>query len=93
MSMAEFMALYNNFGDDMKYERIRNLREDKDLTQQQVADMLFVNRRTYAAYENGVNSMTPETLIKIAKLHNVSVDYLLELTDNPNPYPKNNQKL
>ncbi|MEI3288749.1 MAG: helix-turn-helix transcriptional regulator [Eubacterium sp.] len=52
-----------------------------------------VNRRTYAAYENGVNSMTPETLIKIAKLHNVSVDYLLELTDNPNPYPKNNQKL
>jgi len=77
----------------MKYERIRNLREDKDLTQQQVADMLFVNRRTYAAYENGVNSMTPETLIKIAKLHNVSVDYLLELTDNPKPYPKNNQKL
>ena len=91
--MAEFMALYNNFVDYMKYERIRNLREDKDLTQQQVADMLFVNRRTYAAYENGVNSMTPETLIKIAKLHNVSVDYLLELTDNPNPYPKNNQKL
>ena len=87
------MAFYNNFGDYMKYERIRNLREDKDLTQQQVADMLFVNRRTYAAYENGVNSMTPETLIKIAKLHNVSVDYLLELTDNPNPYPKNNQKL
>ena len=37
--------------------------------------------------------MTPETLIKIAKFHNVSVDYLLELTDNPNPYPKNNQKL
>ena len=37
--------------------------------------------------------MTPETLIKIAKLHNVSVDYLLELTDNPIPYPKNNQKL
>lgn len=35
--------------------------------------------------------MTPETLIKIAKFHNVSVDYLLELTDNPNPYPKNNQ--
>ena len=78
MSMAGFMALYNIFGDYMKYERIRNLREDKDLTQQQVADMLFVNRRTYAAYENGVNSMTPETLIKIAKLHNVSVDYRSE---------------
>ena len=47
MSMAGFMALYNNFGDYMKSERIRNLREDKDLTQQQIADMLFVNRRTY----------------------------------------------
>lgn len=70
----------------MKYERIRNLREDKDLTQQQVADMLFVNRRTYAAYENGINSMTPETLVKLAKIHKVSVDYLLWLTDNPKPY-------
>lgn len=70
----------------MKYKRIRDLREDKDLTQQEIADMLFINRRTYASYENGVNSMTPETLIKIAKIHKVSVDYLLNLTDNPNPY-------
>lgn len=69
----------------MKYKRIRDLREDKDLTQQEIADMLFINRRTYAAYENGVNSMTPETLIKIAKIYNVSVDYLLNLTDNPIP--------
>lgn len=43
----------------MKYPRIRNLREDNDLTQQQIADMLYINRRTYAAYENGINSMTP----------------------------------
>lgn len=70
----------------MKYKRIRDLREDRDLTQQEIADMLFINRRTYAAYENGVNSMTPETLIKIAKIHNVSVDYILNLTDNPTPY-------
>ncbi len=70
----------------MKYERIRDLREDRDLTQQEIADILFINRRTYAAYENGVNSMTPETLIKIAKIYNVSVDYLLNLTDNPTPY-------
>ena len=69
----------------MKYKRIRDLREDKDLTQQEIADLLFINRRTYAAYENGVNSMTPETLIKIAKIHNVSVDYLLNLTDDPKP--------
>lgn len=72
----------------MIYKRLRDLREDKDWTQQQIADMLFINRRTYSAYENGVNSMTPETLIKIAKIHNVSVDYILELTDNPIPYEK-----
>ncbi len=71
----------------MKYKRIRDLREDKDWTQQKIADMLFINRRTYAAYENGINSMTPETLIKLAKIHNVSVDYLLELTDIKEPYP------
>ena len=71
----------------MKYKRIRDLREDKDWTQQKIADMLFINRRTYAAYENGVNSMTPETLIKLAKIHNVSVDYLLNLTDEKSPYP------
>lgn len=73
---------------EMIYKRLRDLREDKDWTQQQIADMLFINRRTYSAYENGVNSMTPETLIKIAKIHNVSVDYILELTDNPIPYKK-----
>lgn len=74
----------------MKYKRIRDLREDKDWTQQKIADMLFINRRTYAAYENGINSMTPETLIKLAGIHNVSIDYLLELTDEKTPYPKNN---
>ncbi len=75
----------------MKYKRIRDLREDKDWTQQKIADMLFINRRTYAAYENGINSMTPETLIKLAKIHNVSVDYLLELTDIKEPYPLKNE--
>ena len=50
----------------MVYKRIRDLREVKDMTQQQIADILHVNRRTYSAYENGVNSMTPETLIAIA---------------------------
>ncbi len=67
----------------MVYKRIRDLREDNDLTQQNLADVLHINRRTYSAYENGVNSMTPETLIKIAKFYDVSVDYLLGLTDTP----------
>ncbi|MBQ2974792.1 MAG: helix-turn-helix transcriptional regulator [Clostridia bacterium] len=72
----------------MKYERIRNLREDKDWTQQKIADMLFINRRTYAAYENGINSMTPETLAKIADIYGTSVDYLLGRTDIFEPYPQ-----
>lgn len=88
--MAEFMAFIIFLGVMiMKYERIRNLREDKDWTQQKIADMLFINRRTYAAYENGINSMTPETLGKIADIYGTSVDYLLGRTDIYEPYPKN----
>ncbi len=75
----------------MIYKRIRDLREDNDWTQQQIADMLFINRRTYAAYENGVNSMTPETLCKIANIYNTSVDYLLNRTDEVEPYPRKKQ--
>ena len=73
----------------MKYPRIRNLREDNDLTQQQIADMLYINRRTYAAYENGINSMTPEALCKIADIYHTSVDWLLGRTDEFEPYPEN----
>lgn len=75
----------------MIYKRIRDLREDNDWTQQQIADMLFINRRTYAAYENGINSMTPETLCKIANIYNTSIDYLLDRTDEVVPYPRKKQ--
>ena len=71
------------------YQRIRDLREDNDLTQQQIADMLYINRRTYAAYENGINSMTPETISKIADIYHTSVDWLLGRTDEFEPYPEN----
>jgi len=70
----------------MIYERIRNLREDQDWTQQHVADLLFINRRTYGAYENGVNAMSPEILIKLAQIYQTNIDYLLGRTDNPMPY-------
>lgn len=72
----------------MIYKRIRDLREDKDMTQQEMADILHINRRTYSAYENGINSMTPETLCKIADFHNTSVDYLLGRTNDIEPYEK-----
>lgn len=66
----------------MVYERIRELREDKGWTQQYVADLLFVNRRTYSSYETGVRTMSPEILIKLAKIHQVSIDYLLGIKDS-----------
>lgn len=72
----------------MKFPMLRNLREDRDLTQQDVADRLFIHRRTYSAYETGVNAMTPELLIRIAELYGTSVDYLLGLTHVSKPYPR-----
>lgn len=72
----------------MIYPAIRALREDRDWTQQQVADLLFINRRTYSAYENGVNTISPELLIRLAEIYETSVDYLLGLTDVREPYPR-----
>ena len=70
------------------YPRIRNLREDRDWTQQKVADLLFINSRTYSTYETGTHNMTPEVLVKLSAIYEVSVDYLLGLTDNTEPYPR-----
>ena len=70
------------------YPRIRNLREGRDWTQQKVADLLFINRRTYSTYETGTHNMTPEVLVKLSAIYEVSVDYLLGLTDNTEPYPR-----
>jgi Helix-turn-helix. len=67
------------------YERVRNLREDKDWTPQRIADMLYINRRTYSSYETGVRTMSPEILIRLAGIHGVSVDYLPGLTDAQTP--------
>lgn len=72
----------------MVYERIRNLREDNDLTQQQMADMLFINRRTYSSYENGVRGIPTEILSKIADVFGTSTDYLIGRTNVKKPYPK-----
>lgn len=66
------------------YQRIRNLREDKDLTQTQMGELLSCSQRVYSNYERGDIDIPTTTLIKIANFHNVSVDYLLNRTDNPN---------
>lgn len=71
-----------------KYQRIRNLREDKDMNQTQMAEKLNINQRTYSRYENADSIMPLDILVQIADFHNVSVDYLLERTDVPKRYPR-----
>ena len=71
----------------MKYERIRNLREDSNITQQAMADILFINRRTYSSYEIGSRGMPIEILEQIADFFHTSTDYLLGRTDIMQPYP------
>ncbi len=65
------------------YERIRSLREDKDLTQSKMGEILFCSQRVYSNYERGDIDIPTTTLIKIADFHKVSVDFLLNRTDNP----------
>lgn len=72
----------------MEYSRIRKLREDKDLTQEYIAQLLHVNQRTYSRYETGEHAIPLEQLCRIADFHNVSVDYLLDRTDTRKPYPR-----
>lgn len=69
----------------LKFERIRNLRVDNDLTQQKVADYLHVKQNIYSQYEIGVLNYPVKVLIKLALLYNVSIDYLVGLTDDPTP--------
>ena len=65
------------------YPRIRNLREDKDLTQMQMGKILSCSQRVYSNYERGYIDIPTATLIKLADFHKVSVDYILERTDEP----------
>ena len=69
-----------------KYERIRNLREDSDLTQAEIGQKINVPQRTYAYYESGERMIPPQVLVALAQFYDVSVDYLLGLTDQKTPY-------
>lgn len=71
------------------YHRIRDLREDKDLNQEQLASILSVNQATYSRYESGNLEIPIQSLIKLADFYSTSVDYLLNLTDQQKPYPRN----
>lgn len=68
--------------------RIRDLREDSDLTQRQVADYLMCDQSLYSKYERGERPLPLELAVKLAQYYGVSADYLVGLTDRKEPYPK-----
>lgn len=69
-------------------KRIRDLREDRDLTQQQVARLLHTSQTVYSRYELGKRSLPIEHLITLCKLYDVSADYILCFTNEPKKLPK-----
>ena len=70
----------------MKYPRIRDLREDRDMNQTQVAKMLGMSQTGYSKYETGENDIPTTILIKLARFYNTSIDYLLGETDDIRRY-------
>ncbi|MCL2569327.1 MAG: helix-turn-helix domain-containing protein [Oscillospiraceae bacterium] len=76
----------------MRLRRVKDLREDRDLKQRHVAELLHICRSTYSAYENGANAIPLEILKNLALIYNTSTDYLLELTDEQDAYPRKHKK-
>ncbi len=74
------------------YKRLRDLREDHDMTQTEVAKHLGMKQPQYFRYENGTRDIPSDILIALAKLYGTSTDYILELTDNPTPYKNRHKK-
>ena len=70
------------------YPKIRELREEKDWSQTKIAKMMEMSQTGYSKYETGENDIPTEILIKLAKIHETSVDYLLGLTNVSAPYPR-----
>ena len=68
------------------YKRLRELREDHDLTQTQIAQILGMSQTGYSKYETGENDIPTAILIQLAEYYQTSVDYLLGRTNNKNPY-------
>lgn len=73
----------------MRYnQRIRNIREDHDMTQQKVADILHIGQRTYADYESGKTRIPIDSILILARFYNVSMDYITGASDVETPYPQ-----
>lgn len=70
------------------YQRIKDLREDSDLSQREIAKALNCSQQAYSNYELGQRDIPTAVLIKLAEIHHTSVDYLLGLTKEKAPYPR-----
>ena len=90
-SIPHNAVLYTSNGDFM-YKRIRDLREDNDLTQREIAAVLNCSQVSYSHYEIGRRDIPLEFLIKLSDFYDVSVDYILGLTDVKQKYPRQSAK-
>ena len=75
----------------MHFQRLEDLRIDSDKTQADIAEYLSCKREVYRRYEKGTRQIPIDFLIKLSTLYNVSIDYLVGLTDVKKPYPRNKQ--
>jgi transcriptional regulator with XRE-family HTH domain len=92
MSTRDIPLTHNGFEVNAMYERIRNIREDKDLTQAHMARYLNIHQTTYSDYELGKLNIPIPALIHIADYFGTSVDYLIGRTDELMPYPHSEQQ-
>lgn len=74
------------------FERFEELRKDKHINQTEIANVLGISQRNYSHYEKGDTNIPLDILISLAKFHGTSIDYLLNLTDCPKPYPRKKEK-
>jgi transcriptional regulator with XRE-family HTH domain len=72
--------------------RLKDIREDRDITQKEIADYLHIKQNTYSQYESGKRQLPIEALIALADYYHVTTDYLLGISDIPNPYRDNKKK-
>lgn len=85
-TLNDFLVLYIILfsGESCMYRRLRDLREDRDLTQKELAKLLSFTTSAYSKIERGERTLTAEVLIYLSNFYNVSTDYLLGITDCPN---------
>ena len=90
MSISRFEISYNI--PEVRKVRLKDLREDSDITQKQLADYLNIKQNTYSQYETEQRQLPLDALIKLALYFNTSTDYILELTSERKPYPRKSTK-